>query len=252
MIHDAASFDSLAGQARSQELETRLARHSEGAAEGTLEATELRKAAKEFEQMVYGMMMKSMRQAMPSDGFLGKSYGEDVFTSMLDGEYVKNLSIGGEQGLAEMIYRQFVDLGMLRDGCSEKTQLPCRGRVSSEFGPRVDPLDGSDRHHDGMDLAVPAGTPIRAALSGRVVFAGEREGYGRMIIVEHGDDVRTVYAHNKENFVGKGDEVQQGQVLGTVGSSGRSTGPHLHFEVRRADAPVDPRTVLGMQVTVQR
>jgi len=119
--------------------------------------------------------------------------------------------------------------------------LPITGaRLSSRFGPRLHPIFGTQRLHAGIDWAAATGTPVRAAASGRVVHAGERGGYGNAVIIDHGGALATMYAHLSVIAVGGGADVQRGQVIGAVGSTGFSTGPHLHFEVRVAGSPVDP------------
>ena len=118
---------------------------------------------------------------------------------------------------------------------------PAEGRVSSGFGPRVHPVTGHARLHAGLDIAAPAGTPIRAAAAGRVVAAGRRGGYGLTVDVRHPDGIVTRYAHQSRLLVAPGQVVAAGQVIGLIGSTGVSTGPHLHFEVRTATGPVDPR-----------
>jgi peptidoglycan hydrolase FlgJ len=118
--------------------------------------------------------------------------------------------------------------------------LPLRGRVSSGFGERHDPMHGRVRRHAGVDIAAPQGTPIAAAAAGKVVFAGRRGGYGNLVEIEHADGQRTRYAHAARLLVQVGDEVKPGQPIATVGSTGRSTGPHLHFEVKKDGARIDP------------
>ena len=122
---------------------------------------------------------------------------------------------------------------------------PVRGRASSEFGPRVHPVTGARRDHQGLDIAAPTGTPIAAAAAGRVTFAGQQRGYGNIVIVDHGNGIETRYAHQNAIGVSTGETISAGQRLGTVGSTGLSTGPHLHFEVRRDGAAVDPRQFLS-------
>ena len=112
---------------------------------------------------------------------------------------------------------------------------PLEGKLSSRFG-----LRGS-AHHDGIDIKAPPGTPIHAADAGRVIHSDDSlAGYGNLIILKHGGDVSTVYAHNRRNLVKVGDFVQKGQVIGEVGHSGRASTDHLHFEVRRDGKPRDP------------
>lgn len=122
---------------------------------------------------------------------------------------------------------------------------PVQGRISSEFGPRVHPVTGAHRDHHGLDIAASTGTPIAAASGGTVTFAGQQRGYGNIVIIDHGNGTETRYAHQDTIAVSKGQTVTAGQRIGTVGSTGLSTGPHLHFEVRRDGEPVDPRRFLS-------
>lgn len=114
------------------------------------------------------------------------------------------------------------------------------GRVSSGFGLRADPLHHQPSMHTGVDLPAPEGTLIPAAKAGTVIFAGERGGYGNAVEVEHDDGTTTLYAHASEVLVTRGDFVPAGAPLARVGQTGRSTGPHLHLEVREAGHPTDP------------
>lgn len=121
-------------------------------------------------------------------------------------------------------------------------------RPSSGFGPRVAPRTSTGRgssNHGGIDYPAPEGSPVPAAGAGRVVFAGERGGYGNLVIVEHPDGRQTYYAHLGEIAVREGQSVDRRTNLGAVGSTGNSSGPHLHFEVRVNGRPVDPRSQLG-------
>jgi len=111
---------------------------------------------------------------------------------------------------------------------------PVQGRLTSRFGRRW------GRQHEGLDLAARPGTPVRAAESGRVLYSSTLGAYGKVVIVRHSAQYSTVYAHNRKLLVRKGDWVERGQRLSEVGSTGRSTGPHLHFEVRRGKRPQDP------------
>ncbi|MDQ3384960.1 MAG: peptidoglycan DD-metalloendopeptidase family protein [Actinomycetota bacterium] len=113
-------------------------------------------------------------------------------------------------------------------------------RLSSPFGPRIHPIFGTARLHAGMDLAAPTGTPIGAAALGTVVTAGVLGGYGNAVVLDHGGGLSTLYAHQSAIAVSVGQVVEPGQVVGLVGSTGYSTGPHLHFEVRVFGRPVDP------------
>jgi murein DD-endopeptidase MepM/ murein hydrolase activator NlpD len=116
---------------------------------------------------------------------------------------------------------------------------------SSGFGWRADPFHGERKFHSGVDLSAPMGTPIGAARGGTVIHAGPAGGYGNLVIVDHGDGVTSRYAHCSSIEVAKGDPVSAGQRIARVGSTGRSTGPHLHFEVRNAGTAIDPESWLN-------
>ena len=122
--------------------------------------------------------------------------------------------------------------------------LPVAGHVTSPFGLRSDPFTGQLREHDGVDLGAPEGAAIRATADGVVRSAGPRGGYGFAVEVDHGNGLTTLYGHASELLVSAGDTVRAGQEIARVGSSGRSTGAHLHFEVRVGGHPVDPGRVL--------
>ena len=117
------------------------------------------------------------------------------------------------------------------------------GRISSLYGIREDPFGGDSRFHAGIDIAAPVGTPVRPVAAGRVIFSGSYQGFGRIIAIQHGKHMSSLYAHFEELRVAVGQLVHRETVLGVVGSSGRSTGPHLHFEVLVAGTPVDPSWV---------
>lgn len=118
--------------------------------------------------------------------------------------------------------------------------LAKKGRISSPFGERMHPILKQKRFHSGMDIAIPTGTDVLAADRGRVMISGWNGGYGYFIVIDHGNGLATAYAHNSRLLVKEGDLVTQGQVIAKSGSTGLSTGPHLHFEVRKDGVPVDP------------
>ena len=120
--------------------------------------------------------------------------------------------------------------------------LPIAGWISSAFGYRRNPYDGSYRLHSGVDIAAEPGTPVRAPADGTVIFSGYREGYGKVIVIDHGYGIRTLFAHNSSVFVGQGAKVIRGETISQVGNTGRSTGPHLHYEIRKNGVPVNPTT----------
>lgn len=116
--------------------------------------------------------------------------------------------------------------------------------ISSGFGARPDPILGTEAFHPGLDLRALYGTQIHATGDGKVVFAGRNGGYGNMVEIDHGNGLRTRYGHLSAILVNEGDVVHEGDVIGRVGSTGRSTGPHLHYEVRVDGEPVDPTIFL--------
>jgi biotin carboxyl carrier protein len=121
---------------------------------------------------------------------------------------------------------------------------PIRGRVNSEFGTRPSPWSGVREHHEGIDIGSASGTPIEAPAAGTVIAAGSFGGYGKHVTLDHGNGVRSRYGHLSGIDVKTGDHVEKGQVIGIVGSTVRSTGPHLHYELRVNGKPVDPRGFL--------
>ena len=121
---------------------------------------------------------------------------------------------------------------------------PSDGIITSGFGYRMHPILGYVRFHSGLDFGADYGSLIRAADAGVVIFAGSYSGYGQAVIIDHGKNITTLYGHTSEIYVREGQTVQRGQPIATVGSSGLSTGPHLHFEVRISGEPVDPANYL--------
>lgn len=119
-----------------------------------------------------------------------------------------------------------------------------KGWMSSAYGKRIDPFTGLPAHHDGVDFAGKEGADVIAVAAGVITWSGERFGYGEMIEVSHGNGYVSRYAHNKENLVKVGDIVKKGATIARMGSSGRSTGPHVHFEVYKHGRPVDPASYI--------
>lgn len=132
------------------------------------------------------------------------------------------------------------------DGMALPSRLPVAGgRISSGFGNRRDPFTGSRARHTGVDFPAQRGAPILASGGGRVRFAGFRGAYGNTVEIDHGNGLVTRYGHASRLYVRRGDLVLPGQKIAAVGSTGRSTGPHLHFEVLRGNRPVEPRLYLA-------
>lgn len=136
-------------------------------------------------------------------------------------------------------------------GSSLPSLWPVMGSISSPFGSREDPILGSGEgeFHKGVDISAPYGTPIRSTGDGVVAMAGMGNGYGREVVIDHGGGVETTYAHMSGFHVSAGDQVVRGQVIGFVGTSGRSTGAHVHYEVRLRNVPVNPHKYLRAAAT---
>ena len=117
---------------------------------------------------------------------------------------------------------------------------PVEGTVSSGYGWRIHPIFHTPEFHTGLDIAAPWGAPVEAADNGAVIFTGEMTANGMLVILNHGDGVSTTYSHLSSYAVHVGDRVRRGQVIGQVGSTGWSTGPHLFFELRKDGQPLDP------------
>lgn len=142
--------------------------------------------------------------------------------------------------VAALIQRLQGGAALARESTTAALIRPLRGPVTSRFGFRRHPLFRRHHFHTGIDISAPRGTPVPAAHAGKVLFAGWYGGYGKLVILDHGDGVSTLYGHLSRIRVTTGQTVSRRQVIGYVGSTGYSTGPHLHFEIRRNGRPVDP------------
>ena len=216
-------------------------------------------AAKEFEGYLVEMMIQQMRKTIPEGIF--QSTGVDMFSGMFDQAVAKEIAAGGGFGLAESMAAQMSGLDptalvhapepgqgsarALPKAPFAGVALPVDGVVSSTYGYRADPFSGSRRFHKGIDIAAPVGSPVRSVAAGTVTLAGERDGYGKVVMVEHDDGWRSLYAHCDSLDVQPGQRIQAGEDIATVGSSGRSTGPHLHLEIHHQGKAVDPDQSLG-------
>ena len=191
------------------------------------------------------------------------------FSDMLQEALADQMSKGGELGLGAALERELgpsirgadavdaVSAMRALDGYgtpdARLSEAPVAGRVSSRFGHRVDPMGGGHRHHEGLDIAAERGTPVVGAGAGVVVRAEAAGDYGNLVVVDHGGGLETRYAHLDGIDVEVGSHIDAGQRLGTVGDTGKSTGPHLHFEVRRHGRAENPlRVVSGLNVALDR
>lgn len=227
----------------------------------------VREAARKFEQYFVQTMLKEMRAASGGEDGLMSGSEMDTFSSLFDEEIAGRISEGPGIGLASMIeatlarsYGADAARGVVgadgprahhapaplsaRAGWSWPLPDQQPGRISSDFGHRADPISGASRRHGGLDVAAPAGTAVLAMATGRVVRADYSDSYGNVVDIEHADGTVSRYAHQARLDVAVGDEVRAGEQIGTVGSTGRSTGPHLHVEIRTSTGAVDPQSWL--------
>jgi len=124
------------------------------------------------------------------------------------------------------------------------------GTITSRVGMRIDPIDGAWRHHNGIDIAIPTGTPVKPVAPGMVVYSGSRSGYGNTVVIEHDNGVITLYAHNSRILVSEGQPVDNESILALSGSTGRSSGPHLHFEAWQSGTNVTMAFLPGSGTTL--
>ncbi|HUH31341.1 MAG TPA: M23 family metallopeptidase [Rhodanobacter sp.] len=172
------------------------------------------------------------------------------------GEYALPTTLDRSIGdLAHQFDRQQIQLTALQsllldahlDAALKPAGMPVQGYISSYFGVRPDPFDGRSARHAGIDIATAFGTPVHVVAEGMVTFAGQRSGYGRLVEVDHGNGYVTRYAHNSALDVRAGQHVQAGDVIAQAGSTGRSTGPHVHFEVWRDGRALNPLAFVRSQ-----
>jgi murein DD-endopeptidase MepM/ murein hydrolase activator NlpD len=239
---------------------------------GEKKKEELKKVAQEFEAVFIANLLKVMRETIEESGLMEEGFGKSIYTEMFDQEVSLSMARRGALGISNMLYQNLSAAEESKDlkessqtpaekqvveqpnataspeTSSEKKdeqeisdmQLPIRAPISSGFGLRVDPFSHKTHLHKGVDFAAPEGTKILAALPGTVVSAGYENGYGNSILIKHVGGLQTRYGHLGSINVKAGDNVSSDQVLGTVGDTGRSTGPHLHFEVIRMGKAVNP------------
>jgi murein DD-endopeptidase MepM/ murein hydrolase activator NlpD len=242
----------------------------------------VRELAHEFEAMFLAQMLRQMRQSMSLAGGdeEGDGFGKAAFTDTFDTELARHLSTSGGLGIADVIIEAYErqngasissgSSGAAASSGASGSSLSAPGvsrarpsstghglsspgeaepavelgPITSAFGWRRDPLTGHGRFHKGVDVKAAYGQPVPSVAGGTVLTAGAQGSYGLTVVIEHDSGIRTRYAHLSELAVRPGDVVSRGQDLGRVGSTGRSTGPHLHFEVLEEGRLVDPAVAL--------
>ncbi|MCP4448132.1 MAG: peptidoglycan DD-metalloendopeptidase family protein [Myxococcales bacterium] len=220
-----------------------------------------KEAGQQLEAFFVRRMLAEMRKTV-GEGMLSGGYAEKMFQDMLDEAMATDISEDGELGIADIMSAELdpssadgsteasetAALGSARglarayrSGGSDLRHSPVSARVSSDFGKRIHPVTGAKSFHEGIDLAAAKGTDVAVSGSGVVVRAGKAGSYGNIVVVDHGGGLETRYAHLDSMSVDVGQQVAAGEIVGKVGDSGRVTGAHLHFEVRRAGKAVDPK-----------
>jgi murein DD-endopeptidase MepM/ murein hydrolase activator NlpD len=236
---------------------------------GQGDRAKLKQLAAQFESTLLVQMLRGMRESGKWDDEESSSDGLDASAlfETIDAELANHLSATKGLGLAQQLQQSLEKLVPAESKTEIGLDLPpaiampaapdsksatvaeastapkfnvAPGSVTSEFGWRRDPFTGHAKFHRGIDVKAVYGQDVNAAGSGRVVFSGEQRGYGTTVVVEHGDGVRTRYAHLSAALVQDGDQVTSGQAIGRAGHSGRATGTHLHFEVTANGRAVNP------------
>jgi len=178
--------------------------------------------------LAYGIKQKiEGPSSIASEGKLAPTFAE----SLEDYQFLRT---------AEALRLQSRYSAAFRPAPSQPSLWPVDGRLMSPFGKREDPFSGEGAMHKGVDLSAPSGTPVRATADGIVIFAQPYSGYGKLIVIDHGGGVQTFYAHLSKYYVTTGHEVRCGDMIGLVGSTGRVTAPHLHYEVHINGIPMNP------------
>jgi murein DD-endopeptidase MepM/ murein hydrolase activator NlpD len=229
---------------------------------------EIKRLAQQFEAMLMTQMLREMRRSMlDDDEDKENGFGAGAMTDTADVELGAALSRTGGIGLTNSLLKAF-ERQIIGTNSANRAAAHTEGRasdggttsaadsvkptpvllsdvttaapLSSKFGWRQDPITGETTFHHGVDIAVAYGQNVKAAADGVVSFAGVQNGYGNTVVIDHEGGRQTRYAHLSQELVRAGDVVNEGQVLGKSGNSGRSTGPHLHFEMLVNGRPVDP------------
>ncbi len=225
-------------------------------------------AGKQLEAFFLRQLLSEARPEGADGGFAG-----DTFKQMFDEAIADKMASAGGIGLADVFSKQLakqagtaapetpaphaaLPMPNMQEGPSvaglPRFVMPVAGRASSGYGNRFDPIQHKEIKHPGFDLAAPTGTTVDAAAAGTITHAGPAGTYGNLIIIKHADGVETRYAHLSATSVKEGDHVEAGQPIGAVGTTGYSTGPHLHFEVRKDGQTVDPAPLLPINTLPQR
>jgi len=241
MLMKVSSFNQL--RTEKEALKTRYSKLEQVAQEKEIQVASLGSLAGEVSTL-YGLktnrILKSDSPDLSADQFsssLDQLYA--LRSSALSGAATVGIELGGGQPVTTADWLRMA---------AAPTMWPVEGPVSGSFGERIDPFNGEGAFHTGVDISTAYGQSVIAPADGLVVFAAENGGYGQLLILEHGHGISTRYGHLAGFSAAVGQSVRRGDVIGYVGRSGRSTGPHLHYEVRINDVPVNPHKYLRISV----
>jgi len=241
MLMKVARFNQL--RTEKEALKTRYSKLEQVAQEKEIQVASLGSLAGEVSTL-YGLktnrILKSDSPDLSADQFsssLDQLYA--LRSSALSGAATVGIELGGGQSVTTADWLRLA---------AAPTMWPVEGPVSGSFGERIDPFNGEGAFHTGVDISTAYGQSVIAPADGVVVFAAENGGYGQLLILEHGHGISTRYGHLAGFAAAVGQSVRRGDVIGYVGRSGRSTGPHLHYEVRIQDVPVNPHKYLRISV----
>ncbi len=241
MLMKVARFNQL--RTEKEALKTRYSKLEQVAQEKEIQVASLGSLAGEVSTL-YGLktnrILKSDSPDLSADQFsssLDQLYA--LRSSALSGAATVGIELGGGQSVTTADWLRMA---------AAPTMWPVEGPVTGSFGERIDPFNGEGAFHTGVDISTAYGQSVIAPADGVVVFAAENGGYGQLLILEHGHGITTRYGHLAGFATAVGQSVRRGDVIGYVGRSGRSTGPHLHYEVRIQDVPVNPHKYLRISV----
>jgi murein DD-endopeptidase MepM/ murein hydrolase activator NlpD len=243
MLMKVARFNQL--RSEKEALKTRYNQLEQVAQEKEIQVASLGSLAGEVSAL-YGLKTSRMLRADSSD------LSPDEFSSSLDQLYALRssaLSGAATVGIELGGGKPATTADWLRMAAAP-TMWPVEGPVTGSFGERIDPFNGEGAFHTGVDISTAYGQPVIAPADGMVVFAGDAGGYGRLVILEHGQGISTRFGHLANYAIAVGQSVRRGDVIGYVGRSGRSTGPHLHYEVRIHNVPVNPHKYLRISIAL--
>lgn len=239
LVGDWVQLRSLTGDARSQAAELAGARRALATVNGRI-------AELQQEAAAWRALHARIWQAIAPDD-IGLPAGIGGRTEPARPAPVTDLERLAETVTEEGEHLRALDRVMARAGkllASLPMRWPVRGDISSEFGTRTSPWTGSREYHTGIDIGARQGTPVHAPAGGTVEFAGSHAEYGLTVVIDHGQDVRTVYGHLSQVASRRGQTVERGALIGRTGNTGRSSGPHLHYEVLVKGRAVNPRAYL--------